>query len=85
MAVELADHLEEVMGWTAAEPDVMSGYGVDGDVANGSFEQTAPFGGYGWRYADDEGVTRVEDGGKAQERHEHYWREGRTTSRLRWR
>ena len=32
---------------------------VDGDVANGSFEETAPFGGYGWRYFLDDGVERV--------------------------
>ncbi|MFT5686365.1 MAG: hypothetical protein ACI8RZ_007321, partial [Myxococcota bacterium] len=62
MAVVLAAHLSDVLGWTAGEADVMSGYGVGGDVANGSFEQVAPFGGYGWRYFQDAGVSRVVDG-----------------------
>jgi hypothetical protein len=39
----------------------MSGFGRNGDVANGGFEQVAPFGGYGWRYRDDPGVARVVD------------------------
>ena len=39
----------------------MNGYGMDGDVANGSFEETAPFGGYGWRYLTDAGVSRLFD------------------------
>ncbi len=41
--------------------DVMNGFGSD-DVANGSFEETAPFGGWGWRYFDDDGVSRLSDG-----------------------
>ena len=49
------------MGWSANDSDVMSGFGIDGDVANGSFEDAAPFGGYGWRYADAPGVQRVQD------------------------
>lgn len=43
----------------------MSGLGKLGGIANGGFEQSAPFGGYGWRYYTDEGVTRIEDSGKA--------------------
>jgi hypothetical protein len=39
----------------------MSGFGVEGDVANGSFEEVAPFGAWGWRYYDDIGVRRVHD------------------------
>ena len=61
MAHYLIEHLEAVTGWTAAEPALMSGFGRGGDVANGGFEGTAPFGGYGWRYHDDPGVHRVED------------------------
>lgn len=63
MAQVLADHLSSVMvGWTPNPSDVMSGFGVDGDVANGSFEEVAPFGGFGWRYSTvDSGIDRVED------------------------
>jgi len=39
--------------------DLFSGYGWEGDVANGSFEHVAPFGGWGWRYFDDIGVQRI--------------------------
>jgi hypothetical protein len=53
MAMVLAEHIETVMGWTASPQDVMSGFGVEGDVANGSFEEVAPFGAWGWRYYDD--------------------------------
>jgi hypothetical protein len=61
MAQVLAAHLETVTGWTAGEQDVVSGYGQDGDVANGSFERVAPFGGWGWRYFDAVGASRVLD------------------------
>ena len=61
MAEILADHLEDVMGWKAGPSDVMSGFGVGGDVANGSFEEAAPFGGYGWRYMLDAGHQRIDD------------------------
>jgi len=68
MAEYLAQHLESQLGWTRAQPtDVMSGYGLGGDVANGSFEQVAPFGGYGWRYFDRAGVERIEDPAGAQD------------------
>ncbi|MFT7609314.1 MAG: lysophospholipase L1-like esterase [Candidatus Aldehydirespiratoraceae bacterium] len=65
MAMVLADHIETVMGWKAAEQDVMSGFGRDGDVANGGFEEVAPFGGFGWRYVDDPNVERVVSDGDA--------------------
>jgi hypothetical protein len=45
----------------------MNGYGIDGDVANGSFEEIAPFGGYGWRYYTDIGVSRIHDSGGAHD------------------
>jgi lysophospholipase L1-like esterase len=61
MAQYLAEHLSDVMGWTPGPMDVVSGYGANGDVANGSFEERAPFGGWGWRYFDDAGVSRVHD------------------------
>jgi len=61
MAQYLVEHLTTEMGWTAAPTDVVSGYGANGGVANGSFEQRAPFGGWGWRYFDDSGVSRVFD------------------------
>ena len=61
MAQYLAAHLSDITGWIAEEPDVVSGYGQDGDVANGSFEEEAPFGGWGWRYFDNPGVGRVSD------------------------
>jgi hypothetical protein len=61
MANVLAHHIGEVMGWPVAEPSVPSGFGVDGDVANGGFEEVAPFGGFGWRYQLDPGVERVFD------------------------
>ena len=60
MAQYLADHLAPIMGWTPGPRDVMNGYGMDGDVANGSFEEVAPFGGYSWRYYTDSGVSRVD-------------------------
>ena len=65
MAQTLADHLTTVLGWNQNPPDVMSGFGMNGDVANGSFEEVAPFGGYGWRYYTDNGVSRVNDPGGA--------------------
>jgi hypothetical protein len=65
MAHLLADHLSSVMGWAASPADVVNRFGVDGDVANGSFEAAAPFGGWGWRYFDDPGVARINDPGDA--------------------
>lgn len=79
MARYLIAHLERVMGWQAGEPDLMSGYGWEGDVANGGFEEAAPFGGFGWRYADARGVDRVRDAASAREG-EHYLRLARGAS-----
>jgi hypothetical protein len=39
----------------------MSGFGQTGAVANGNFAAIAPFGGFGWRYANHPGVARVTD------------------------
>ena len=66
MAHLLADHLASVLDsepddWTPAAADVMNGYDTDGNVANGSFEESAPFGGYGWRYFTDAGVNIIHD------------------------
>ena len=63
MAHVLADHLGPILGWTPVAADVMNGYGIDGNVANGSFEEVAPSGGYGWRYYTDAGVSRIHDPG----------------------
>ncbi|MHC4297201.1 MAG: GDSL-type esterase/lipase family protein [Planctomycetota bacterium] len=59
MANLLAEHLSEVVGWSYKPSDVMDGFGRGGNVANGSFEQVAPFGGYGWRYYTASGVSRI--------------------------
>ena len=67
MARYLIAHLERVMGWKAGRPDLMSGYGWEGGLANGGFEEAAPFGGFGWRYADAPGVERVRDLASAHE------------------
>ena len=62
MAHQLAAHLSTKLdGWDLAKADVMNGYGQNGGVANGSFEEIAPFGGYGWRYYTDTGVSRTHD------------------------
>jgi hypothetical protein len=61
MARYLIEHIEQELGWVAADPDVMSGFGLGGAVANGGFEEAAPFGGFGWRYHTDPGVSRVQD------------------------
>lgn len=61
MAEVLVQHLSAVTGWMPAPSDVVSGYGVGGNLANGSFERKAPFGGWGWRYFDDAGVSRILD------------------------
>jgi lysophospholipase L1-like esterase len=61
MAEVLASHLSAIMGWTPGPSDVVSGFGLGGQAANGSFEERAPFGGWGWRYLDDAGVARIQD------------------------
>ena len=65
MAEVLVQHLDATLGWSPGPSDVVSGYGVDGSVANGGFEQVAPFGGYGWRYRLDAGVVRLVDPSQA--------------------
>jgi hypothetical protein len=59
MATILAQHLAKTLGWDSQPADVMNGYGQNGNVANGSFAESAPFGGFGWRYANKSGVTRI--------------------------
>jgi hypothetical protein len=62
MAHVLVQHLETELEWERDKPaDVMNGYGTAGNVANGGFEEVAPFGGYGWRYYTDTGVSREMD------------------------
>ena len=63
MAHVLVQHLEDVLEGLPPvnDADVMNGYGIDGDVANGGFEEIAPFGGFGWRYYADAGVSRVNE------------------------
>lgn len=50
MADYVSEHIATVMNWTRAPSDIMIGFGRGGNVANGSFEESAPFGGFGWRY-----------------------------------
>jgi len=68
MAVQLVEHLEALNpAWKRLnECDVMNGFARDGSVANGGFEQVAPFGGYGWRYSED-GAERIVDSESAAE------------------
>jgi len=63
MAQILVEHLLTIFPQWApvADADVMNGYGIGRDVANGAFEEVAPFGGYGWRYWTDDGVIRRTD------------------------
>ena len=65
MAICLVEHLEKLNpDWKRVrECDVMDGFAREG-VANSSFEQSAPFGGFGWRYAE-EGVQRIRDAKQA--------------------
>ena len=62
MARFLVEHLETLRpDWGAMrDMDVLDGFGRNGDVANGSFEEVAPFGGFAWRYFQ-EGAIRVHD------------------------
>jgi hypothetical protein len=61
-AHQLVDHLAGINpAWAqVALNDIIDGFGRDFDVANGSFEHRAPFGGFGWRYRLD-GVDRIHD------------------------
>jgi hypothetical protein len=62
MAHVLVQHLETELDWAQDKPaDVMNGYGTAGNVANGGFQEVAPFGGYGWRYYTNTGVSREKD------------------------
>ena len=62
----LVDHLESINpAWSRIQPnDFIDGFGRGGDVANGSFEHVAPFGGFGWRYFDG-GVERIQNTAEA--------------------
>ena len=62
MAQTLVNHLVLLNpDWKQVHPiDVMDGFGRNGNVANGSFETVAPFGGYGWRYYTN-GAQRIHD------------------------
>ncbi len=71
MAHLLAKHLSAELNWKLNPSDVMNGFGIKGDVANGSFEQSAPFGGFGWRYLDDPGVERIDNESTAK--HGNYY------------
>ena len=71
MAQVLADHLTAVLGWQQKPIDTLDGFGKNGDVANGSFEGVAPFGGWAWRYMEDAGVERVFDPAAAHDG-DHY-------------
>jgi len=61
-AYVLLDHISELdSDWEQVNPgDIMDGFGRNWDFANGSFEYSAPFGGFGWRYFTG-GVERVND------------------------
>ncbi|MBN1481007.1 T9SS type A sorting domain-containing protein [candidate division KSB1 bacterium] len=65
-AYVLLDHITSLNpDWKQVNPgDIVDGFGRNWDVANGSFERAAPFGGFGWRYRKD-GVERVYDPSKA--------------------
>jgi lysophospholipase L1-like esterase len=76
MAHVLVEHLKNVLRLTTPvnKADVMNGYGMNGDVANGGFEEVAPFGGFGWRYYTDAGVDRVEEPGPGSDSGEFFLR-----------
>ena len=61
------------VGIAVHETAQVTGYGLGGDVANGGFEEVAPFGGFGWRYKDSAGVQRLRAPGMAFEG-EHFVR-----------
>jgi len=82
MATYLARHIAQIMGWTIQPSDVANGFGFHGNVANGSFEKVAPFGGFAWRYfqaakvrrmvsplqaKDGEAFLRLADGGEVHQ------------------
>jgi len=61
-AYVLLDHIRELNPeWEQVnEGDIIDGFGRNWDLANGSFEYSAPFGGFGWRYYED-GVELILD------------------------
>lgn len=67
-AHRLANHITSLNPeWIKVKPnDIIDGFGHNFDVANGSFEHQAPFGGFGWRYMED-GVQRIKDPGSASD------------------
>jgi hypothetical protein len=62
----LLDHINTLNPeWGQVNPgDIADGFGRNWDLANGSFEHSAPFGGFGWRYFED-GVERIYDPAEA--------------------
>jgi lysophospholipase L1-like esterase len=66
MAEMLVEHIiATVPGVKQINPiDNLNGFGKNGDVANGSFEEAAHFGGYGWRYFED-GAERIHNKNQA--------------------
>ena len=67
-AHRLAEHIASLdPAWSIVKPgDIVDGFGRNGDFSNGGFEHSAPFGGFGWRYAED-GVERIRDSRSAAE------------------
>ena len=65
-AYVLLDHIYGLNPeWKQVNPgDIIDGFGRNWDFTNGSFEHSAPFGGFGWRYYED-GVERIHDPGQA--------------------
>ena len=65
-AYVLLDHMTRLNPeWKQVNPgDIIDGFGRNWDFANGSFEYSAPFGGFGWRYRKD-GVERIHDASQA--------------------
>ncbi|HEC44360.1 MAG TPA: T9SS type A sorting domain-containing protein [Bacteroides sp.] len=61
-AYVLLDHIEGLNPeWNQVNAgDIVDGFGRDWNFANGSFEYSAPFGGFGWRYYED-GAERILD------------------------
>ena len=67
-AYVLLDHITGLNpDWKQLNPgDIIDGFGRNWDFANGGFEHSAPFGGFGWRYLED-GVERVYNPDQAAE------------------
>lgn len=71
----LAEHIASLNpAWSIQNAnEIGNSFSPDGNVSNGSFEDVAPFGSYGWRYFDDPGVERVQDAAGAADG-SHYLR-----------